>query len=284
LKPEFLEMAGCRLSLNRPLVMGVLNITPDSFSDGGLWHQFDAAVRHAADMAKGGADILDIGGESTRPGADEVSIQEELDRVIPLIEKLRSELDTPISIDTSKSPVMREAVRVGAGMINDVRALQSEDALTTAVATKVPVCLMHMQGQPRTMQQTPVYDNVVKDVIRFLENRALAAREAGIRADDIILDPGFGFGKNLQDNIDLFRAIPQLAALGYPLLVGVSRKSMLGQISGKPVEERKTASVVAAVLAAAKGASILRVHDVVETVDALKTFDALGKPAQDAAP
>jgi len=255
--------------------MGILNLTPDSFSDGGFWKTSDQAVRHALHMVEAGADILDIGGESTRPGAAEISLAEELDRVLPVIENLRAEVDVPLSIDTCKAEVMLAAVQAGAGMINDVYALRGEGALEAALSLGVPVCLMHMQGQPRSMQQDPQYDNVVTDVSDFLLERATVLLAAGFRQRDIVLDPGFGFGKTLAHNMELFQSIPQLVALGYPLMVGVSRKSMLGAITGKPVEQRVSASVAAAVLAAQAGAAVLRVHDVDATLDALKVLQAL---------
>jgi len=276
LKRVALKFAGSLITSDRPLVMGVLNATPDSFSDGGRWLNTDHAVRHALAMAASGADLIDVGGESTRPGAGRVSEQEELARVIPLIEKLVGLLDIPISIDTSKANVMREAVQAGAGMINDINALQADGALLAAAEARVPVCLMHMRGQPRSMQDSPLYDDVVSEVSGFLTSRAAACEQHGIPSASIVLDPGFGFGKNYQHNLELFHAIPQLAGLGYPLLIGVSRKAMLGTITGKPVEERATASVVAALMASSLGASILRVHDVAETVDAIKTAVALG--------
>ncbi len=258
--------------------MGILNVTPDSFSDGGNWQSTDRALRHAHTMVEEGADIIDIGGESTRPGAAEVSMAEELDRVLPVIEQLRAELGVPVSIDTSKPGVMLAAVQAGAGMINDVNALRAEGALQAAVSLGVPVCLMHMQGQPRSMQQQPHYDDAVAEVSAFLLQRADALIQAGFRTGDIVLDPGFGFGKSLAHNVELFQAIPQLAALGYPLLVGVSRKSMLGTITGQAVGSRVHASVAAALLAAQGGASILRVHDVGATLDALKIVQTLGQP------
>lgn len=270
-----LNFAGTVQTRDRPLVMGVLNATADSFSDGGRWLDTDEALRHSVAMAAAGADLIDIGGESTRPGAGSISAEEEISRVIPLIERLRAEIDIPISIDTSKPKIMREAVRAGAGMINDVQALQHEGAIEAAADLQVPICLMHMLGRPRDMQQAPAYADVVAEVCSFLLARAEACKAAGIPASAIVLDPGFGFGKNLQHNLDLFHAIPRLCALGYPLLVGVSRKSMLGAITGKAVHERMIASVVAAVLAARNGASILRVHDVAATVEALKTAAAL---------
>lgn len=258
--------------------MGVLNITPDSFSDGGAWQSPDQAVQHAQEMVLAGADIIDVGGESTRPGAAEISLAEELDRVLPIIERLQAEVDAPLSIDTCKPEVMLAAVQAGAGMINDIYALRSEGAVEAVVNLGVPVCLMHMQGRPRSMQQQPSYQDVVAEVSAFLLERAAVLLQAGFRQRDIVLDPGFGFGKSLAHNIELFRAIPQLAALGYLLMVGVSRKSMLGAITGQGVESRLAASVAAALLAAQAGASILRVHDVQATLDVFRVMQALGKP------
>ena len=255
--------------------MGILNVTPDSFSDGGRWQNVDDALAHAIDMANAGADIIDVGGESTRPGADSTSAEIEIDRVIPVIRKITAELETPVSIDTSKPEVMIAAVEAGATMINDVLALREPRALETAARLGVPVCLMHMQGQPRDMQHAPSYQNVVAEVEAFLLQRATAAQSAGIRRDQIVLDPGFGFGKSQDHNIVLFRALPRLAANGYPVLVGVSRKSMLGRLMASETADRIPASVVAAVIAARKGASILRVHDVTETVDAIRAAAAL---------
>ena len=256
-------------------VMGILNTTPDSFSDGGRWTTRDRALRCALDMAAPGADLIDVGGESTRPGSSGVDAGEELERVVPVIEAIVAETDVPVSVDTSKPQVMEAAVRAGAAMINDVNALRSEGALPAAARLGVPVCLMHMQGRPRDMQAEPRYEDVVREVADFLQERAGACRSAGIPAERILIDPGFGFGKTLQHNIELFRALPRLGRLGYPLLVGVSRKSMLGALTGKPVEERLAASVAAAVLAAMRGAAVVRVHDVAETVDALKVAEAL---------
>ncbi len=272
---KILQVSGHVLPTDRPLLMGILNVTPDSFSDGGAWQSGDQALRHALDMVNAGADIIDVGGESTRPGAAVVSIAEELDRVVHVVERLRAELDVPVSVDTSKPEVMLASVSAGAGMINDVNALRAERAMEAVLSLGVPVCLMHMQGEPRSMQHQPHYDDVVKEVRDFLLERADALVQRGFRQRDIVLDPGFGFGKTLQHNIELFHAIPALAALGFPLLVGVSRKSMLGAITGQPVEARVHASVVAAVLAAQYGASILRVHDVQATLDGLKVWQAL---------
>lgn len=251
-------------------VMGIVNTTPDSFSDGGLWLEFDQAVQHARDMVEAGADIIDIGGESTRPGSQAVPVQQELDRVVPVIEAITSETDVLVSIDTSKPQVMREAVRAGAGMINDVYALRQPGAVETAASLGVPVCLMHMQGEPRDMQVRPEYGDVVSEVEQFLLQRAQAAQSAGIPPGDIMLDPGFGFGKTLEHNLALFRALPQMCSRSYPVLVGISRKSMLGALTGRPVQSRLAASLAAAVEAARAGAAVVRVHDVAETVDALK--------------
>ena len=257
-------------------VMGILNATPDSFSDGGQFANRQRALRHALDMVAAGADIIDVGGESTRPGARAVEAGEELDRVVPVIEAIAAESDVTISVDTSKPQVMEAAVSAGAAMINDVQALRGNGPLATAARLGVPVCLMHMQGQPRDMQADPRYADVVADVGEFLKDRARACEAAGIPGDRILLDAGFGFGKTLQHNLELFRALPRLCRLGYPLLVGVSRKSMLGALTGRPVEQRLAGSVAAAVMAARLGAAVVRVHDVAETVDALKVAEALG--------
>ncbi len=255
--------------------MGILNVTVDSFSDGGLWMDADQGLRHAVNMAAAGADIIDIGGESTRPGSLAVEVQQELDRVIPLIESIVAECDIPLSVDTSKPEVMETAVRAGACMINDVFALRQEGALEIAATLDVPVCLMHIQGGPRDMQCDPEYADVVGEVSDFLLARADCCELAGIPKQNIIIDPGFGFGKTLQHNIDLFKAIPAFVATGYPVLVGISRKTMLGQLSDKAVNQRLAASLSAAVLAAQAGAAIIRVHDVDETVDALKIASVL---------
>jgi dihydropteroate synthase len=256
-------------------VMGILNTTPDSFSDGGLWTAREPALRHAVYMAESGADIIDIGGESTRPGAQDVSVLQELDRVIPLVESVVRETGLPVSVDTSKPEVMEAAVRSGAGMINDVYALRSDGALDMAVRLNVPVCIMHMQGRPRDMQQEPRYNDVVFDVIRFLLERAGTCEAAGIPSGNIVIDPGFGFGKTCQHNIELFRAIPRFCETEYPVLVGVSRKAFLGTLTSRPVSERVAASIAAAILAAQAGAAMVRVHDVAETVDALKVIKEL---------
>lgn len=270
-----LDCGGLSLPLDRPRIMGVLNVTPDSFSDGGLWTDPERALRHAVDMVDEGADIIDVGGESTRPGAEDVSTEQELDRVIPLIERLARQIEAPISIDTSKPVVMREAVAAGAGMINDVYALRREGALEAAASLRVPVCLMHMQGEPRDMQNDPRYSDVVGEVRDFLAGRAQACLDAGIAADRIVVDPGFGFGKSLEHNLELLRGLPKFTLLGYPVLAGLSRKSMLGTITGRGPGDRVAASVAAALLAVQNGASIVRVHDVAETVGALKILSAL---------
>lgn len=254
--------------------MGVVNVTPDSFSDGGRHATVAAAVRHGCRLADEGADIIDIGGESTRPGARPVSDQQELERVMPVIEGLCRETDVPVSIDTSKPLVMREAVSAGAAMINDVCALGEPGALQVAGELAVPVCLMHMQGEPRTMQANPTYDDVVAEVTAFLRERATAAVAAGVPRDGVVVDPGFGFGKTEAHNLALLRGLPQLAGLGYPVLAGLSRKSLLGKLTGRPVEERLAGSIALALLAAQNGASILRVHDVAPTVDALRVLAA----------
>lgn len=257
------------LDLSHPKVMGILNITPDSFSDGGRFIGKDAALAEARAMLAAGAAILDIGGESTRPGAEEVSVQQELDRVLPVIEAIRSELDCVISIDTCKAQVMKEAVSAGADIINDIKALLDPGAVEVAAAARVPVCLMHMQGQPRTMQHSPLYQDVVKEVGDFLQQRAEVCIAAGIPKSQIILDPGFGFGKSLQHNYQLLSQLSDLLALNYPLLVGMSRKSMIGQLVQVPPEERLAGSLACATIAVMKGARIIRVHDVKETVQAV---------------
>lgn len=262
------------LDLSRPQVMGILNVTPDSFSDGGKHQQLEQAVAAAAQMLQDGATILDIGGESTRPGAAEVSLEQELERVIPVISALRSRFDCAISIDTSKAAVMSAAVQAGADIINDVRALQEDGALATAAALQVPVCLMHMQGAPRTMQQAPDYQDVVQQVLAFLLQRALDCQQAGIAATQIILDPGFGFGKNLTHNYQLLAAMDKFVQSGYPVLAGMSRKSMIGQLLDVPVTERLAGSLACATLAAYAGAQIIRVHDVKATVQAVRVAAA----------
>lgn len=255
--------------------MGILNVTPDSFSDGGAYSRIDKALKHAANMLEEGADFIDVGGESTRPGAADVSIDQELTRVIPVIEALSKEFDTLISIDTSKPQVMVEAVSAGASMINDVRALQEEGALDAAASTGAVVCLMHMLGQPRTMQHNPSYVDVVHDVITFLSTRINACSEAGISKNNLIIDPGFGFGKSIEHNYRLLDELSAFKQLQTPILVGMSRKSMLGNLLNRNVEERLAGSIATATIAAMKGANIIRVHDVAQTVDAIKVVNAL---------
>jgi dihydropteroate synthase len=274
-KPKQLVCGKHELSLQKPLLMGILNLTPDSFSDGGNFTNYDMALSRAVQLVADGADILDIGGESTRPGAQAVSEDEELNRVVPVIEQLSGEIDIPISIDTSKATVMYEAVQAGASMINDVRALQESNTLETVAKLDVPVCLMHMQGEPRTMQKNIHYDNVVQDVLHFLMARAEVCTNSGITGSRIIIDPGFGFGKTLAHNLSLLKALPEFVKTGYPVLAGLSRKSMIGELTGKPVEERLAGSLALAAIAINSGAQIIRVHDVAETKDILSIYAAV---------
>ena len=270
-----LTISNKQFDLSRAIVMGILNVTPDSFSDGGRFDRVEQALEHAMRMQQEGADIIDVGGESTRPGAASVTVDEELERVIPVIRAIRQQTSLPISIDTSKSEVMRAAVGEGANMVNDVNALQAKGALEACAELNVPVCLMHMQGEPRTMQQDPRYDDVVQDVADFLRQRYLACVDAGIDRSNIVIDPGFGFGKTLQHNLDLLNGLESICALDLPVLVGISRKSMLGAILDRPVNERLYAGIAAAVIAYQKGARLFRVHDVGPTRDALAVCDAL---------
>lgn len=263
------------LDLSRTHVMGILNVTPDSFSDGGRFAAHDAALRHAEAMVEAGATLLDVGGESTRPGARTVSPTEELERVAPMVEAIAQRLDVIISVDTSTPSVMRESARLGAGLINDVRALRREGALDAAAATGLPVCLMHMLGEPGTMQDDPSYADVTAEVADFLEQRLQACVEAGIPRERMVLDPGFGFAKTLAHNLSLFKHLEVLHRLGRPLLVGVSRKSMIGQTLDRPVDERLSGSLALAALAMTQGARILRVHDVAETVDVVRMIAAV---------
>jgi len=281
LKPEtrnlkhILDCGGRPLDLTRPAVMGILNITPDSFSDGGVFLSPQKAVAQALRMAEEGAAIIDIGGESTRPGAQPVTAREEIDRVVPVISAVRDKTILPVSIDTSKPEVMRAAVAAGAGFINDVRALRGEGALEAAAELNVPVCLMHMLGEPRTMQDDPRYADVVGEVRDFLRERRDACMNAGIPAARIVIDPGFGFGKTLEHNLELLRGLKKLQSLGAPILAGLSRKSMIGKALGLPVERRLHASVALAVMAVQNGARIVRVHDVGPTVEALRMWTAV---------
>ena len=263
------------MDLSRPVVMGVLNVTPDSFSDGGCFLGKELAIQQARKMVEQGAAIIDVGGESTRPGAEPVSEQQELDRVVPVVEALAGEVSAIISVDTSTPAVMREASNVGAGLINDVRALERPGAMDYIAETDLPVCLMHMQGTPQSMQKNPNYQDVVNEVAIYLLARVALCRKAGITDERLLLDPGFGFGKSLQHNLSMLKHLHLFADLGFPLLVGMSRKSMVGTILDKPVEQRLHGSVAVAMLAAQQGARIIRVHDVGPTVDALKILSAV---------
>jgi len=271
-----LNCGGRALRLDRPRIAGVINVTPDSFSDGGSFLDAGDAIAHGLKLAEEGADVLDVGGESTRPGAAEISAQDEIARVVPVIEALAKKTAIPIAIDTSKPEVMRAAVAAGAGFINDVRALRRDGALDAAAALKVPVCLMHMQGEPGTMQDAPHYEDVVSDVRRFLAERLFACEMSGIDKKRVVVDPGFGFGKTLEHNLALLRALDQFAALGVPLLVGLSRKGMIGTLTGRErPADRAAGSAAAALLAVQKGAAIVRVHDVAVTRDALAVWEAV---------
>jgi dihydropteroate synthase len=270
-----LRCADQTLDLATPLVMGVINVTPDSFSDGGQFLDTAAAIEHGLRLAGEGAAILDIGGESTRPGAADVAEEEELRRVLPVIERLRARTSAVISIDTSKPGVMRAAAAAGAGLINDVRALREPGALDAAAATDCAVCLMHMQGEPRTMQLAPAYRDVVSEVKAFLAERVQAARAAGLSGDRLVIDPGFGFGKTLEHNLQLLRRLRDVAVQALPLLAGLSRKSIVGKLIGRPGGERVYGSIALAVIAAQNGANIIRAHDAAATADALRTLAAV---------
>ncbi|MGR6503312.1 dihydropteroate synthase [Shewanella sp. Koi 1] len=263
-----------RLSLASPVVMGILNVTPDSFSDGGKFSSFELACQHADDMVAQGALIIDIGGESTRPGAADVTVEDELARVIPLVEYVAKHHDVWISVDTSKPEVMRQAVNAGAHLINDVRALLEPGALETAAQLNVPICLMHMQGAPRSMQTAPEYQDVVADVTEFLCERIQACIDAGIPRERLLIDPGFGFGKTLEHNYELLAKLERFEQFELPILIGLSRKSMIGNLLARPTSERLAGSLAGAMIAAQKGAHIIRVHDVPETVDMLKVLQA----------
>lgn len=274
------DFAGVLAAASRPLVMGVINVTPDSFSDGGRFDRLDDALAAAGAMIREGADILDIGGESTRPGARAITLQEELDRVLPVIEALHERFDTPLSIDTGKAGVMRAAMAAGASMINDIYALRQPHALEAAAELQAPVCLVHMRGTPVAMQEAPQYTDVAKAVGDFLLERMAACEQAGILRRHLILDPGIGFGKQVMHNLTLLRQLRQITGLGRPVLVGVSRKSLIGSVIGRPVGERLYGSLALAVYAALKGAAILRVHDVGPTVDALRMIAAVEEEQQ----
>lgn len=273
MEPKVIDCGGKPLEL--PAVMGILNVTPDSFSDGGRFDGLEAAVAHALAMEKAGAGIVDIGGESTRPGAEAVSLEQEMDRVIPVIEAVAARSSLPMSIDTSKPEVMRAAVEAGAGFINDVQALVAPGAMEAAAELGVPVCLMHMRGEPGTMQENPVYDDVVAEIHEFLADRVGACEAAGIPRERLLVDPGFGFGKTLDHNLELLRRLDEFAGSGVGLLVGFSRKSMFQKLLGRGVDERLSGSLAAALLALGQGADIVRVHDVAETVDAVRVWRAI---------
>ncbi|WP_275075234.1 dihydropteroate synthase [Providencia rettgeri] len=265
-----IKARGRLLDLSTPQVMGILNVTPDSFSDGGTHNRYHDALEHVANMVQEGATIIDIGGESTRPGAAEVSVSEELDRVVPVVEAIAKRFDVWISVDTSKAQVMAEAAKAGMHIINDIRSLHEPNALSVAAKTGLPVCIMHMQGQPRTMQEAPDYENVVCEVQAYLKGEIARCVAAGIERQQIILDPGFGFGKNLSHNYQLLANLEQFHNFGLPLLAGMSRKSMIGQLLNVPPQERLAGSLSCAVIAAMQGAHIIRVHDVKETVQAMQ--------------
>jgi dihydropteroate synthase len=271
-----LDCNGRPLTLDRPRVVGIVNVTPDSFSDGGQFADLESAVAHGLRLAEEGADMLDVGGESTRPGAADVSIEDELQRVIPVIEQLVARTSLPIAVDTSKPEVMRAAVAAGAGMINDVYGLRREGALDAAAELRVPICLTHMQGEPRSMQDEPHYDDVVGEVHRFLTDRLFACELAGIDRRKVMVDPGFGFGKDLEHNLALLRKLDRFTDLGSGVYVGLSRKSMIGTITGQAnPADRAAGSVAAALIAVQRGARMVRVHDVAATVDALKVWHAV---------
>jgi len=264
------------LNLDYPVVMGVLNVTPDSFSDGGRFAALPAALAEAERLASEGAAIIDVGGESTRPGAAPVAVDEELRRVIPVIEHLVERLAVPVSVDTSKPDVMRAAIAAGASMINDVTALRTPGAIETVAESDVALCLMHMQGEPRSMQQAPRYMDVLAEVRDFLHGRVARCVEAGISVSRLVIDPGFGFGKTLEHNLELLRRLPELVAVGYPVLVGLSRKSMIGKLTGRAEGERLGGSLALATLAVLSGARIVRAHDVGPTIDAIRIVAAVG--------
>lgn len=270
-----LDCGGRRLDLSRPVVMGILNVTADSFSDGGRYLDRDVALAHAERMVEAGAAIIDIGGESTRPGAEPVPLQQELDRVLPLVELLRARVDAVLSVDTMKPEVMRAAMAAGAGLINDVRGLLAPGAIEAVASGSAAVCLMHMKGEPRTMQVDPRYDDVVAEVRDFLADRAAACEAAGIARDRIVLDPGYGFGKTVAHNLQLLRHLDAIVGLGYPVLVGLSRKSLLGHLLGRPADQRLAGSLALACAAVQAGARIIRAHDVAETWDAVRVIQAV---------
>ncbi|BAU57757.1 dihydropteroate synthase [Halorhodospira halochloris] len=271
LQPAPLDFGRCRLTFEQPRIMGVINVTPDSFSDGGLFVDVDSALAQAEKLISEGADLLDVGGESSRPGAEQVPLELEIERVVPVVEALRKRFDVPISVDTCKPQVASAAVAAGADMVNDIRALGADGALENASFWEVPICLMHMQGEPRTMQHSPSYVDVVSEVVDYLAARVGAAEQAGVPRQRLVVDPGFGFGKTLEHNLELLRRLGEVAALGLPVLVGMSRKSMIGKVLGdKPVDQRLAGGLAAASLAVWHGADIVRTHDVAATHDAVR--------------
>jgi len=272
-----LQCGRFRLTLDRPLIMGVINVTPDSFSDGGRFFSADAAVAHAWQLVAEGADLLDVGGESTRPGAAPVTLEEERRRVLPVLEAL-ADAAVPMSVDTQKPELMREAVAAGAAMVNDVNGFQAPGALDAVAGGNCAICIMHKQGDPRTMQQSPRYADVVPEVRNYLQKRISAAEQAGITRERMVVDPGFGFGKALDHNLELLRRLDEIAALGVPVLAGLSRKSMIGTLTGRDASDRLAGSVAAALFAVQRGAAIVRVHDVAATRDALAVWGAVNKP------
>jgi dihydropteroate synthase len=276
-----LRLGNRELALDRPRVMGVLNVTPDSFSDGGRFRSADDALVHAGNMVEAGADIIDVGGESTRPGAAQVSVDDELERVVPVIEKIVDRHDVAVSVDTSKPAVMMASAGAGAAMINDVRALREPGALQAAAALEAAICLMHMQGSPADMQDNPGYHSLPADVIHFLGGRLDACRQAGIGEERLVIDPGFGFGKNDDHNLRILARLAECRQLGLPILVGLSRKRTLGNLTGKSAEERVAAGIAAAVMAIERGANIIRTHDVAETVDAIRIVAAVAEAGRD---
>ncbi|HAC34300.1 MAG TPA: dihydropteroate synthase [Gammaproteobacteria bacterium] len=275
-----IDCAGRLLLLDRPVVMGVLNVTPDSFSDGGLHSTPNAAVERGLEMVEEGAALIDVGGESTRPGAAEVSVDEELERVLPVIEKLVTNTEVPVSIDTRHPEVMRAAIEAGAGMVNDVNALRSCGAIDAVAGSRVALCLMHMHADPRTMQENPSYGDVVAEVATFFHERIDACASAGIDKERLLIDPGFGFGKRLEHNLALLVNLQKFQRFGVPILIGVSRKSMIGELTGRAVEQRLSGSLAAALIAVERGAKIVRAHDVAATVDALKVAAAVSQLEQ----
>ena len=264
-------------NLDTVQVMGILNVTPDSFSDGGKFTCFDNALKQVEQMIHNGVDIIDIGGESTRPGAVDVSVQDEISRVIPLLKAIKSRFDINVSIDTSKSEVMGEAITYGAGMINDVRALQNKGCIDVVAQSDIAICLMHMQGMPRTMQENPQYGDVISDILEFFKQRIRCCEQQGVNKERLILDPGFGFGKTLAHNYEVLAQFSQFTSLGLPVLAGISRKSMIGNLLNREVDERLAGSLTAAIVAVQQGANIIRVHDVQESVDAINILKAVAQ-------